>query len=347
MGKKERNYNPAEAQRKLDKKREKQKAKENVKQSQTARAATKELRAIEHEMTLFLTSNTDIKLAHSAAFQAKLGQINDARIKLNLSTKGVDDFQAQFKEIKKQRKDAKKQEQVASSRPKVDQLSNRAEFHAIESAASDKDESAEKDYDERDLSAITLPISGTALETEGQMYHGLTQLRVIKCSKVLLAKKEAARKQKQLLHQKQQQPHHHPYNHQSSLIPPPPPILGAFPFPGFMLPMGGMLPPPPPPYQVPTSHSLAQRHPSSFESRNSSRPMHNHQQQSPAGAGRFYSTSSHAKEPIQDPLAPEIDEPIVIERQQASQIVYGSAPKMRNIQKEVTGFVPSALLKKK
>lgn len=242
MGKKERNYNPAEAQRKLDKKREKQKAKENVKQSQTARAAAQELRAIEQEMTLFLTSNTDIKLAHSAAFQAKLGQINDARIKLNLSTKGVDDFQAQFKEIKKQRKDAKKQEQVASSRPKVDQLSNRAEFHAMESAASDKDESAEKDYDERDLSAITLPISGTALETEGQMYHGLTQLRVIKCSKVLLAKKEAARKQKQLLYQKQQQPHHHPYNHQSSLIPPPPPILGAFPFPGFMLPMGGMLP---------------------------------------------------------------------------------------------------------
>ena len=365
MGKKERKFNPNEVQRKLDKKKEKQKAKENLKESQSARAAQQELRAIEQEMTQFLKGNTDIKLATSAAFQAKLGQINDARVKLNLSTKGVDDFQAQFKEIKKQLKDAKKQEQASSSsRHVVAKAFGFPGGAGIEPSGSDlrdqtrgEDIKETKEYDERDLSTITLPTSGIAPETEGQMYHGLSQLRVVKCSKVLLARKEEARR-----NQKQHQHSYHPYNHQSSSIPPPPPpfpLMGGF-MPPFMFPlpvgmpfngMGMFPPPPPPPLSQNQSRGLSPNHSrdhqrpssSSLEGRQDNR-QHEHQHQ-----GRFYATSSHAKEPTQDPLAPEIAEPFVGERQkqQPSQIVYGSAPQMRNIQKEVTGFVPAALLRKK
>jgi hypothetical protein len=331
MGK-ERNYNPAEAQRKLDKKKEKQKAKETVKNNFNTQALQQDNRRAEQELSQFLTSNADIKLATSASFQSKLGKVNEVRIKLGLPVKGIDDYNAEFKAIKKQLKSLKKNQYADTSQTvasigypypnPIKQLSIPTE--SMEEKSSN--------FEEKDLSGIQIPV-GIPPETEGQTYQGLSQLRIVKCT-TFLEKQKSSQANQPI---QSPIPFHPP--------PPPPPVFDPvhLPFPGYMpspfnpgtmMNMDFMIPPPPPLYQA-------------DQKAFSNQPVQHHRKD--RNKGRLYATSSHATPQGHDPLAPEINEPLEksSKQQVKSQIVYGSAPKMRDFKKEVTGFVPAALLKKK
>lgn len=332
MGKKERNYNPAEAARKAEKKRLKTRKKETSKLSAKNQHLSKENAKLERELASLVAnsaaSGADQKKLHALIMPA-LGKLNDVRVELGLASKTLADYQDMIRTAQKNAKKAKKV--VVEERP------------VLSSSSDDDDDDEEEDLgferdpncDYQDLSSIEIP-TGIAPETEGQIFKALTQLRTVKC-KVHLSKKTAK-----------------PPQLQQPFFPVFPGMLPPFPIPfAPQIPKGYenygygpsaslgyenygygpnlTLPPPPPPIgRSQTNHP----------SNSTPKEQDEHRQ-----GGRIYARQSHAVgQNKHDPLAPELDELPETSKAKSSNIVYSSAPQMRDLKPTM---VPAALLKKK
>ncbi|KAJ3370552.1 hypothetical protein HDU91_006141 [Kappamyces sp. JEL0680] len=312
MGK-ERNFNPAEAQRKADKKRQKLRNKEASKQHRANDVLLKDARRFEQEFLELLHKNAQSKNLN-AILQTKLGQINNVRMELNEPTKTLADYEKVIRKAKKEAKQAAKA--GPAKKPVADDSSSSSE------GISDTEDRTGIDTDAleyQDLSHIKIP-AGEAPETEGQIYKSLHQLQPIFCKAYKISKTI------------------------SKKPPPPPPRslpFGSLPFPhpafgpvpGMAVPMPFFLPPGG--QAVPAQASAIKQTAASSAA---------------ASHSRLYSKQSHAP-PLQrhDPLAPEIEDALVKKPAAASSssAVISAAPVMRNLQKELTGMVPRALQNKK
>ncbi|KAJ2999602.1 High affinity cAMP-specific 3',5'-cyclic phosphodiesterase 7A [Globomyces sp. JEL0801] len=127
-----------------------------------------------------------------AVVQAKLGQLNDIRIQLGLSTKSMSDLK--FKTGKKQPGKDKKSVLLKEME------SSDSDSSLIESDISEKDLAKETNF--HNLSTIPIP-NGEAPDTEGQIFRGLSQLKSVECSVF---------KSKSKITKSHHKPNHPPFN---------------------------------------------------------------------------------------------------------------------------------------
>ncbi|KAI8900529.1 hypothetical protein BC833DRAFT_266759 [Globomyces pollinis-pini] len=187
MGKKDRQINPVQAQRKLEKKRLQKRSKEIGRQNHQNAVLQKENRRFEQELTELIQGKNSM-----AVVQAKLGQLNDIRIQLGLSTKSMSDLK--FKTGKKQPGKDKKSVLLKEME------SSDSDSSLIESDISEKDLAKETNF--HNLSTIPIP-NGEAPDTEGQIFRGLSQLKSVECSVF---------KSKSKITKSHHKPNHPPFN---------------------------------------------------------------------------------------------------------------------------------------
>jgi hypothetical protein len=156
---KERGFNPAQAQRK-EKKKLKVKVihllivqkKEASKTNKQNDALTQENRRLEMEFSDLIKKEGSTASISSVSLQAKLGEINNVRMQLDMDTKTMADYETL---IRKAKKEAKKPKAI--------------EKQTVEDNSSPEEEALILQLDGiyEDLSTIEIP-SGVAPETEGQ-----------------------------------------------------------------------------------------------------------------------------------------------------------------------------------
>lgn len=164
--------------KRAEKKKLKEKLKAAGQQHRAIEQLGKDSRRLEEEFALLLTNLCNAgqtkNLLSNALLSAKLGQINDVRIKMDTTSKTLFDYSQAIKDAKKAAKVKAKLAQIAKE----------------ELPSDDEDEPVKLDpaFEWQDLSHIPIP-PDEAPETEGQIYKALLHLKTIKCKTLVVKKK--------------------------------------------------------------------------------------------------------------------------------------------------------------
>ncbi|EGF78006.1 expressed protein [Batrachochytrium dendrobatidis JAM81] len=351
MGKKDKQVNPADALRKQQKKKELKKNKEDKKKGRLV--ATSQINTIKLEIEFQKLSEQEILGTIDANGKHRIRQIQDKIKEINVAREQLGLAPKELKLEDPAKNKSKKPEKVykyyhptfnphgkrkgedklldangVSDDEVSDQGSVKSSNHSDLEITPNKSEQGIID-----LSHIPIP-EGIAPETDAQVYNTIKLDEIVDATETVRREKERAI-QEQLQAQQQQEalnipymPQMQPYN---PMIPPNY-IPGMFP-PGYPIPGMPFYPfhLQPPPMLVPQVGMPFTPFPGQFPNPSpfQSRPRQHHSRQSRP----------------QKPQKPQ--KPVPLPNKPATANVISAAPQIRDLRKELTGFVPAAVLRKK